>query len=112
MIETKHEHINADSPLAMTDAQSAAVQKTVNRVSLQSILDKISHEDYFCPPRHPHLTICMITMKNGFVVIGKSAPADPLNYDETLGRKFAYEDAVRQVWPLEAYALLERMKPS
>lgn len=112
MIETKHTEINADSPLAMTDAQSAAVQKTVNRVSLQSILDKVHHEDYFSPPRHPHMTICMITMANGFVVIGKSAPADPLNYDETLGRKFAYEDAVRHIWPLEAYALLERMKPS
>ena len=112
MIETKHTQINADSSLAMTDAQSAAVQKTVNRVSLQSILDKIQDEDYFSPPRHPHMTICMITMKNGFVVIGKSAPADPLNYDETLGRKFAYEDAVRHIWPLEAYLLLEKMKPS
>lgn len=110
--ETKYTKINADSPLARTDAASAAVQKTANRISLQSILDKINHVDYFCPPRHPHLTICMITMQNGFVALGESAPADPLNYDETLGRQFAYENAVRKLWPLEAYLLLSSMKPS
>ena len=112
MIETKHTQINPDSPLAKTDAASAKVAKTTNRISLQKILDKIHHVDYFNPPRHPHFTICMITMQNGFVALGESAPADPLNYDETLGRQFAYENAVRKLWPLEAYALLETMKPS
>jgi hypothetical protein len=112
MIETKQSQINPDSPLAKTDAAAAAVAKTTNRISLQKIIDKIDHIDYFSPPRHPHLTICLITMKNNFIAIGDSAPADPLNYDETLGRQFAYENAVRKLWPLEAYALLESMKPS
>lgn len=110
-IYTKHENIK-DSPLAMSDAASAAVQKTVNRVSLDQILKKIHHIDYYNPPRHPHFTICLITMNNGFIAIGDSAPADPLNYDEALGKQFAYENAVRKLWPLEAYALLETMKPS
>jgi hypothetical protein len=112
VIETRYTKINSDSPLAKTDAASGAVAKTKNRISLQSILDKIHHIDYYSPPRHPHMTICMITMENGFVATGESAPADPLNYDETLGRQFAYENAVRKLWPLEAYALLNSMKPS
>lgn len=113
-IVTKHTEINyakgaADDALRVTDNLSKAVQKTVNRVSMDIIKAKIDHVDYWHPDRHPHMTICLITMKNGFVVLGKSAPADPLNYDADLGAKFAYEDAFRQIWPLEAYLLREQM---
>lgn len=52
-----------------------------------------------------NLTICLVVMKNGFTVIGKSAPASPDNFDETLGMTLAYEDAVRQIWPLMGFAL-------
>ena len=55
------------------------------------------------------LTICLLVLRNGFTIIGKSAPADPRNFDEQLGRKLAHEDAVRQVWPLMGYELRERL---
>jgi hypothetical protein len=55
------------------------------------------------------LSICLLVMQNGFTVIGKSAPASSENYDADLGRKFAYEDAVRQLWPLMGYALREHL---
>ena len=55
------------------------------------------------------LSICLLVMRNGFTVIGKSAPASPENFDAALGRKFAYEDAVRQLWPLMGYALRDRL---
>ncbi len=48
-------------------------------------------------------------MQNGFTVIGKSAPASPENFDPEKGKRFAYEDAVKQLWPLEGYALRERL---
>ena len=101
----------ADTPSAtrITDDLSKAVQKTPNRVALDDIIKKIEHYDYSNPERHPHMTICLVTMKNGFVVIGKSAPADPANFDKDLGREFAKEDAIRQLWQLEAYLLRERM---
>lgn len=51
------------------------------------------------------LTICMLVTRNGFTIIGKSAPASVANFDAELGRKLAYEDAVRQLWPLMGYAL-------
>jgi hypothetical protein len=57
------------------------------------------------------LSICIVVMKNGYTIIGKSAPASPENFDPELGRQFAYEDAVRQVWPLMRHALRERLTP-
>ena len=55
------------------------------------------------------LSICILVMKNGFTVIGKSAPASPGNFNAELGKKFAYEDAVRQLWPLMGFALREKL---
>lgn len=48
-------------------------------------------------------------MQNGFTVIGKSAPASPENFNAELGRQFAYDDAVRQLWPLMGYALRDKL---
>lgn len=102
---------------------------TAPRVPLAGIEAKIS-EKYFAiaaaavgepieigPQGHPVnplglLTLCILVMQNGFVIIGKSAPASPAspaNFDAEKGRQFAYEDAVRQLWPLEGYALRERL---
>lgn len=55
------------------------------------------------------LSICVLTMRNGFTIIGKSAPASPANFDAAVGRTFAREDALRQAWPLEGYALRDRL---
>jgi hypothetical protein len=97
------------SSIEMTDAESAAVQKTPNRVTLDSMLSKIEDEEYMHPSAIPHMTICVMTMTNGFAVVGKSAPADAGNFDPVLGQKFAREDAIRQLWALEGYALRERL---
>ena len=55
------------------------------------------------------LSICIIVMRNGFTIIGKSAPASAANFNADLGRKLAYEDAIRQIWPLMGYSLRERL---
>lgn len=107
--------------LEASDKAAAAVQKTPNRVSLDSMNAKVVGENYFTAgeaaealgqPSHAQLgilTICILTMSNGYVLVGKSAPADPGNFNPELGRKFAREDAVRQLWPLEGYALREKL---
>ncbi len=113
----RHTNINTgkvrppmDTPaLELTDKQSADVQKTRFRVSLDSIKAKIEHIDYIHPARHAHMTICLVTMKNGFISLGKSTPADPDNFDPKLGQQFALEDAMRHLWVLEAYLLREIM---
>lgn len=55
------------------------------------------------------MTLCFLTMKNGFVVIGKSAPASPENFDPEKGRTFAREDAIRQLWPLMGFSLRDKL---
>lgn len=50
------------------------------------------------------LSICLIVLKNGYTIVGKSAVADPVNFDADLGRKFAFDDALRQLWPILGYA--------
>jgi len=55
------------------------------------------------------LSICLLVMQNGFTVIGKSAPASPENFDAEYGKQLAYEDAVKQLWPLMGYALRDRL---
>lgn len=55
------------------------------------------------------LSICILVMQNGFVVIGKSAPASAANFNAELGKRLAYEDCIRQLWPLMGYALRDRL---
>lgn len=55
------------------------------------------------------LSVCFLVMRNGFTIIGKSAPASPENFNAELGKKLAYEDAVRQIWPLMGFALRDRL---
>jgi len=55
------------------------------------------------------LTVCNLTLKNGFNVVGTSACASPANFDKDLGQKIAYQKAVDQVWALEGYLLKQRL---
>lgn len=55
------------------------------------------------------LTICVLILRNGFSVIGKSAVASRANFDWDIGRRVAREDAVRQIWPLEGYLLKQKL---
>ena len=95
--------------LEATDAASKAVQKTPNRVSLDSLKEKMDKIQYIHPDICPHMTIALVKMKNGFIVIGESAPADPENFNYELGCQFALENAIRKIWPLEGYALCEKL---
>ena len=105
-----------------TEAASAAVAKNPNtRVKLEDIEAAIAAENTFIvgeavsalgQPSHEALgilTVTVITMKNGFTVIGKTAPADPANYSAELGYKFSREDAIRQLWPLMGFSLRDRL---
>ena len=55
------------------------------------------------------LTVCCLTLKNGFTVTGSSACASPSNFDEEIGRKLARDDARNKIWQLEGYLLKERL---
>tara|TARA_R110002124_G_scaffold242525_1_gene407655 strand:+ start:1166 stop:1663 length:498 start_codon:yes stop_codon:yes gene_type:complete len=51
------------------------------------------------------LTHCVITLPCGYTVTGESACVDPANYNKELGEKYALEQAVDKLWPLEGYLL-------
>lgn len=92
--------------LIATEAESAAVA-TAPRVALEGIESKIASEDYIV--HEGILTMCILKMRNGFYAVGESCPASPANFDAELGRRFAYENAIRQLWKLEGYSLRDRL---
>lgn len=55
------------------------------------------------------LSICILVLHNGWTVIGKSAPASAENFNAELGKRLAYEDCIRQLWPLMGFALREKL---
>ncbi len=55
------------------------------------------------------LTVCALTLRNGFIVTGESAAASPENFDEEIGRKIAHDNARAKIWALEGYLLRERL---
>ena len=90
--------------VSLEEAREIVEGKTAPRVTKEHIEDKIKGVQYLAVTT---LTICVITMHNGFRVVGKAAPADPANYDPMVGERYAYEDAFKQLWHLEGYLLCE-----
>ncbi len=92
--------------LTLEEAQKEVASKAAPRVTKEGIEKKISRISYI---PFGTLTICIIVMENGFMVVGKAAPASPANYDPEIGQRYAYEDAFKQLWHLEGYALCDRL---
>jgi hypothetical protein len=81
---------------------------TAPRVTSESIAALITGEDYHIFPGTT-VTVCCLTLRNGYRVIGQSAAASPENFDKVLGMKIAYSDAHSKIWALEGYLLRERL---
>jgi hypothetical protein len=97
------------STLKDGDDLAASVAQTPNRIAIADLEALVVTEEYMWPTCAPHLTIAVLKLENGFTLVGKSAPADPDNFDKDADMKFAREDALRQLWPLEGYALRCRL---
>lgn len=109
----------------MDDMQLEEIQQSRNltapRVTFADVQANIAGENYFtvgaacnalgqpAPAGSEVVTLCILTLKNGFMVIGEAAPASPANYDAELGRKIAKDKAIDKVWPLMGYALKDRL---
>lgn len=109
--------------LKATDA-AAAVHAVAPRVTLADIEGAIAERHdlnahnvvrdtngFEAPAPHPLqvLSICILVMRNGFTVIGKSAPASPENFNAEFGQDLAYKDCISQLWPLMGFALRDRL---
>lgn len=51
------------------------------------------------------MTVCVLTLKNGYKVTGESACASPENFDEQIGKRISRDNARNKIWTLEGYAL-------
>lgn len=80
---------------------------TAPRITPAHLDNKIVGEQYHV--FNQVLTVCCLTLENGFTVTGESACASPENFNEELGRKIAYNNARDKIWALEGYLLRERL---
>lgn len=55
------------------------------------------------------MTVCALTLRNGYIVTGESAAASPENFDKEIGRKIARANARNKIWALEGYLLREKL---
>jgi hypothetical protein len=76
------------------------------KVTKESIEAKIAKVDYLVLPDST-VTICNITLKNGYSVRGESACVHPGNFNVEIGKGLAYKQAFDKIWPLEGYLLAE-----
>ncbi len=73
----------------------AHIDSTINDISYHRLTDV--------------LTVCVITLMNGFTVTGESACASPENYNAEIGNKVAFDNAREKIWMLEGYLLKEKL---
>lgn len=79
-----------------------------NRITPEQIDGVILSEQYYVFPDST-LTACLLTLRNGYTVLGESACVDPENFDVDIGRKIAKENAKNKIWALEGYLLKEHL---
>lgn len=68
----------------------------------------VASEDYYVFP-NTTLTVCCLTLKNGFNVTGTSAAASKENFDKEIGMKIAFQNAREKIWELEGYLLKQKL---
>ena len=85
--------------------ESKGLEKPKTKLTKDDVLSTIKGEDYTIL-NDGRTTICQLTLKNGFTVVGFSACVD---FDKELGQSIAKDNAVEKVWELEGYLLRQRL---
>lgn len=81
---------------------------TAPRITPNSIEAVITGKSFHIFPGS-QLTVCCITLRNGFTVTGESACASPENFDRKIGEMISYRNAKDKIWVLEGYLLKEKL---
>jgi hypothetical protein len=93
---------------ASVEAEIVAKGKTAPRLNPAHIDAQITGEAYHVFPGTT-LTVCALTLRNGFHVVGESAAASPENFDAELGRRISRDNARNKIWALEGYLLKSKL---
>lgn len=81
---------------------------TAKRITPEDLDAEIVAEDYHVFPGSC-LTVCCLTLKNGFTVTGESACASPENFNAEIGQKIARSNAREKLWPLLGFRLRDQL---
>ena len=93
---------------AAIEAEIQAKNLNAPRLTPQHIDDQILAEQFYVFPGTT-LTVCALTLRNGFHVTGESAAASPENFDAEIGCKIARDNARGKIWALEGYLLRSKL---
>jgi hypothetical protein len=97
----------AGKPAAVTEMLAATPPKAP-RITPDHIDAQIKSEAYYVFPGTT-LTVCALTLANGFIVTGESAAASPENFDPVIGSTIARKNAREKIWALEGYVLRNQL---
>ena len=86
------------------ESEIRAKELTAPRITPEHIDEQVVRTAYHLFPGTT-VTVCCITLRNGFNVVGKSACVSPKNFNSEIGRKVAFDNARNQIWELEGYSL-------
>lgn len=89
---------------AAIEADIARQGLTAKRVTPDMLDAEIMSEDYHVF-NGACLTVCALTLRNGFTVTGESACASPENFNVEIGQKIARSNAREKIWPLLGFRL-------
>lgn len=107
--------MNSRDGATPVSSDEASIEKEIRekglnapRLSPELIDQTILAEQYYVFPGTT-VTVCCLTLRNGFNVTGESAAASPENFDRAIGEKIARRNARDKIWSLEGYLLKERL---
>jgi hypothetical protein len=90
------------------EADIVAKGLTAPRITPAHINAQIISEAYYVFPGTT-VTVCLLTLANGFTVTGESACASAANFNEDIGRSIARDNARDKIWQLEGYRLKQHL---
>ncbi len=77
------------------------------KCNLTDMIARVIKTEYVVLPDNK-TTLCILFIENGYTVHGMSSCVEPKEFNKALGEKYAYEDAIDKLWPLEGYLLAEK----
>ena len=108
--DQRHDRRKIDTMTDEAKIEAEIQSKGLNapRLNPQMIDEAITSEQYHVF-KGTTMTVCALTLRNGYIVTGESAAASPENFDEAIGRKIARDNARNKIWALEDYLLREKL---
>lgn len=100
VFERSYQKVPAPEPIRYEQGQAP-------RVTIDDVLAEIIGETYTVLPSG-RVTVCELTLKNGFTVRGESAVVFIENNIPEYGRKVARDKAIDQIWQLLGFRLREQ----